>query len=255
MANHCASEQHSDSEVVGLPVQNHRLQLNHKAKCHILKIGHEKTRVVLIDDAFSELAPVQDMAAALTYEQESATWYPGVRARCPDVLREALLQMTTGVIKQAYHLADHEKLADQGSWISIASTPAKELHPLQCVPHFDSQHKTDFAIMLYAGRRSFQGTGFYRHNPTGFENITPDRWPDFEAARTSYTPETGHRKQDYFHHSNDEYTLMGKIDYRPNRLLIYPGTLLHSGLVDAGADLDTSPLSGRLTVNIFAGVN
>lgn len=48
---------------------------------------------------------------------------------------------------------------------------------------------------------------------------------------------------------------MGKIDYRPNRLLIYPGTLLHSGLIDAGTDLDTSPLSGRLTVNIFAGVN
>ena len=235
--------------------QSAPLALNPQARCHVLKIGHEQTRVLLIDNAFQHIDAVQEMAAAQTYTPENATYYPGVRAPCPTGLRDAMLAVSTGLIRQAYQLSSHQRLADQGSWLSLAATPPEQLHPLQCVPHFDSQHSTDFAIMLYVNDGGYQGTGFYRHNPTGFENITPSRWPGFEASRRAYESEFGRRKQDYFASSNDEYTLMGKIDYMPNRMVIYPGTLLHSGLVDSNADLSTNPTSGRLTVNVFAGAN
>ncbi len=230
------------------------LALNPRARWHVLKIGREKTRVLLVDDVFVDIAAVQSMACELAFDKEASTYYPGVRARCPDALREALTTMSSGIIRQAYGLSGYEGLADQGSWVSIASTPPDELHPLQCVPHFDSQRHTDFAIMLYASAQSFQGTGFYRHNPTGFENITPERWPVFEQSRQEYSSNGNPRAQAYFYGSNEEYTLMGKIDYKPNRLVIYPGTLLHSGLIDSSQTLSDSPVDGRLTVNVFAGV-
>ena len=86
------------------------------------------------------------------------------------------------------------------------------------------------------------------------ENITPERWPVFEQSRQEYSSNGNPRAQAYFYGSNEEYTLMGKIDYKPNRLVIYPGTLLHSGLIDSSQTLSDSPVDGRLTVNVFAGV-
>ena len=45
--------------------------------------------------------------------------------------------------------------------------------------------------------------------------------------------------------------LYHRIDYRPNRLVVYPGCLLHSGLVNPVIDVDSNPRTGRLTANIF----
>ncbi len=230
------------------------LALNSQARWHVLKIGNEKTRVLLVDDVFADIDAIHTLACKQVFEAEASTYYPGVRARCPAALRDALLTMSSGIIRQAYRLKDTERLADQGSWLSIACTQPDKLKPLQCVPHFDSQRHTDFAIMLYSSKGHFQGTGFYRHNPTGFENITPERWPAFEQSRRKNTPHGKSHSQEYFHGSDEQYTLMGKIDYKPNRLVIYPGTLLHSGLINSSKTLSDSPVDGRLTVNVFAGV-
>jgi hypothetical protein len=51
--------------------------------------------------------------------------------------------------------------------------------------------------------------------------------------------------------SNDEYELYHRIEYRPNRLVVYPGCLLHSGLVNPAVDINPDPRTGRLTANIF----
>jgi hypothetical protein len=45
--------------------------------------------------------------------------------------------------------------------------------------------------------------------------------------------------------------LYHQIEYRPNRLVIYPGNLLHSTIVNPQTDIDANPSSGRLTTNIF----
>ena len=234
-------------------MQTETLRLNPHARWHALKIGREQTRVLLIDDVFQDLRAVQALAAAQPFCPENATYYPGVRAPCPEILRDAMLSISSGIIQQAYQLPAHATLSDLGSWLSLAATRPQALHPLQCVPHFDSQHSTDFAIMLYASDKTYQGTGFYRHNPTGYENITRSRWPVFEQARKTFEATYGPRQQQYFADSNAEYSLMGKIDYRPNRMLVYPGTLLHTGLIDSTSDLSSDPRSGRLTVNVFAG--
>lgn len=226
--------------------------LNPDARWHVLKIGHEQTRVILVDNLFSNVSDVRQLAAQQTFSQEEATYYPGVRACCPDVLRDVMLSASASMIVRAYGLPQDTRFSDQGSWLSLAATPAKALHPLQCLPHFDSQRPTDFAVMLYANNQSFSGTGFYRHLPTGFENITQSRWPAFEQARKDWAQRMTKRPKGYFNQSTDDYQRLGTIDYKPNRMVVYPGTLLHSGLIDPNKDLSESPETGRLTVNVFA---
>ena len=45
--------------------------------------------------------------------------------------------------------------------------------------------------------------------------------------------------------------LIGEVEYRPNRMVIYPGNLLHSGLIQPDRDINDDPASGRLTANLF----
>lgn len=231
---------------------------NPNARRHILQIGAEKTRVILIDDAMQSIDAVKQLACEQTYSTETHTYYPGVRAPCPHLLREAIIAASAEIIRQAYYLPPQQTFSDQGSWLSIANTPPEILDPLQKFPHFDSHSQRDFAVMLYTNEQDFQGTGFYRHRPTGFENITAARWPTFKASRDAANAILGGseslsetRSTGYFSDSTNEFERLGKIDYRANRLVVYPGTLLHSGLIDPARDLSANPATGRLTVNVF----
>ncbi len=232
-------------------MQMSEVEFNPDARWHVLRIGREQTRVLLMDNVFTHMGPVRELAQQQCFEPELATYYPGVRAPCPQVLRDAILRVSSGVMAQAYGLSASVQFEDKGSWLSLAARPPEQLHPLQCMPHFDSLQSHDFALMLYASERPFQGTAFYRHRQTGFENITQSRWPEFQAARQAYEDKHGPRPQGYFAGSNDEFEQLGKIDYRPNRLVVYPGSLLHSGLIDAASDLSAQVQNGRLTVNLF----
>jgi hypothetical protein len=55
----------------------------------------------------------------------------------------------------------------------------------------------------------------------------------------------------YINASDDHYELIGEVEYRPNRMVIYPGNLLHSGLIQPDRDINDDPASGRLTANLF----
>ena len=87
------------------------LALNPDARWHVLKIGHEQTRVLLVDDLFTHLRAVQQLAAQQTFTPEAATYYPGVRARCPDVLRDIMLSAAASMMISAYGLPQNTHLA------------------------------------------------------------------------------------------------------------------------------------------------
>ena len=55
----------------------------------------------------------------------------------------------------------------------------------------------------------------------------------------------------YITSSTDHYEIIDEFEYRTNRLVIYPGNLLHSGLVRPDRDINPDPSRGRLTANLF----
>jgi hypothetical protein len=134
---------------------------------------------------------------------------------------------------------------------SLIATPEDELSLAQCVPHFDSNSAWYLAVLHYLNPGDFCSTGLFRHRPTGFEKITEDRLGNFLASSRAYTDEHGEPPQSYINESAGQFELYEEIAYKPNRLVVYPGNLLHSGLVNPAVDINPDPRSGRLTANIF----
>ncbi len=106
------------------------------------------------------------------------------------------------------------------------------------------------AILLYLCDGRHGGTGFYRHNATGLQQITE---ATREAYLDTYYDEINARRpaQRYFDNSDDQFTLLGLIPAKFNRMVVYPGSLLHSACINPAISLSTDPRAGRLTLNSF----
>jgi hypothetical protein len=152
---------------------------------------------------------------------------------------------------QVYSVPDSLGLKTVNTVYSLISTPKDELSLAQCVPHFDSNDPFYLAILHYLNPGDFCDTGLFRHKPTGFEKITEPRLDEFIQSSRTFIETHGKPPQKYINSSDDHYELYDRIKYRPNRLVAYPGCLLHSGLVDPGRDINPDPGTGRLTANIF----
>ncbi len=57
--------------------------------------------------------------------------------------------------------------------------------------------------------------------------------------------------QKYNDTSDEHFELIAEVEHRPNRLVAYPGNLLHSGLIRPDVDITPDPATGRLTANLF----
>ena len=55
----------------------------------------------------------------------------------------------------------------------------------------------------------------------------------------------------YIDGSNAYYEQISTVEGLPDRLVIYPGRLLHSAVMPPNAPLSDDPYTGRLTTNIF----
>lgn len=58
-------------------------------------------------------------------------------------------------------------------------------------------------------------------------------------------------KARYFDDSDEHFTFLGMMPARFNRLVVYPGSLLHSACINPGIGISADPRRGRLTVNTF----
>ena len=68
----------------------------------------------------------------------------------------------------------------------------------------------------------------------------------FSIDTTLTAPDSG-----YIAGSNQFFEQIGAVEAVPDRLIIYQGSLLHSGIVPQDMPLTGDPRQGRLTANIF----
>ena len=128
---------------------------------------------------------------------------------------------------------------------SMVTTPPEALTPPQRAPHFDSTDPNYLAVMLYLGGTEGSGTAFYRQRVTGIEVVNDANLPRFVAAAKA-APAEG-----YIRGSDAHYEEIGRIEAVPDRLVVYRGALLHSGVIPPDMNFSADPNEGRLTLNIF----
>ncbi|MDH4124938.1 MAG: DUF6445 family protein [Gammaproteobacteria bacterium] len=232
-------------------MQTKDIKVNPNFSQRLYYIGEEKTCVVVCDDVLEDLSAVRDIAiSASKFEHESNTSYPGQRAELARSYAESVFPLVVSLIRQNYALP-HSSLAHlNAGYFSIVTLAPEDLSLQQRIPHFDSTNPYFFAAMQYINEGDFGGTSFYSHRPTGFENITVDRTDKLIQSAQSLIQKSP-PKQDYFYESDDHFLRLGTVDHKANRLVIYPGTLLHSGNIRSAKDINSDPATGRLTTNLF----
>jgi hypothetical protein len=133
---------------------------------------------------------------------------------------------------------------------SIVTLRPHELQAKQRQPHFDSPDQNVFALLHYLRVPSGSGTAFYRHKATGIERVT-----EANVNRFAITARVEGAKlpndSGYMHGSDDFYEQIGAVEAVPDRMVIYHGSLLHSGIIPPDASFSPDPREGRLTANLF----
>ena len=233
-------------------MQEASIQINPNASLKVLNVGEEETPVIIIDDFALDTGDIIEYACrSVDYGPDSTSAYPGIRGTLPRSYVREVLNKIYRLLFQVYAVPETQGMRTVNTVYSLISTPVDELLLAQCVPHFDSNGPLYLAVLHYLNPGDFCATGLFRHKPTGFEQVTEPRLAEFIQSSKSFIETHGKPPQNYINTSTDHYELYHRIEYKPNRLVVYPGCLLHSGLVDPTRDINSDPGSGRLTANIF----
>jgi len=211
-------------------------------------VGREREPVLTIERVLQAPEALVDYAArevAFAPAWGPSGGYPGVRAPAPLDYVGALARALSPMIESAFGLS-RVKLARAQCNFSLVTLEPGALKPLQRIPHADTADPLQFAILHYLCGERFGGTAFYRHRATGFETLTPERIPAYQAAVALEPAKAG-----YIVGDDDHYERTGAVAAAFDRVVVYRSRTLHSGIIAPDAPLSADPRAGRLTANIF----
>lgn len=217
----------------------------------LIRVGCSQCPVVIVDDATGDVDRIVNLAAALgPFPRIPDSYYPGVRRVLTPADGPAhdyaatLLQTVAPFIGGAFEVDGFDWI--EGSFSMVTAAPAI-LSPAQRAPHFDSADPGYLAVLHYLSDTQRSGTAFYRQRATGIERVTPANRDAFiAAARRDSAGLTG-----YTNSSNAAFEQIGLVEAKADRVVIYQGSLLHSGIIPPDMPLSDDPRVGRLTTNLF----
>lgn len=215
------------------------------------RIGAVEAPVVIVDDFTGEVPAIVDIAAALAPFPRAGNSYPGVRRliapadEAANAYVRRAMQAAAPFVGGAF---DAERFDLVEASFSMVTEPPAALAPVQRAPHFDSVDPDYLALLHYLS--DTPGTAFYRQRATRIERVDAANADRFVAtARAESAARTG-----YIAAADAQFDQIGLVEGRRDRLVIYQGALLHSGVIPAEMAFSDDPREGRLTANFFVKV-
>ena len=216
--------------------------------------GEERNKVIVVDDFIKDPSLLVDYATNAKFLASpmlrQRKGYPGVKAAMSNPEADALTESIEGLIDTEFSILPTAQLNSTSSSLCLMTVPEMQLGPYQTIPHFDTSRQNFFAALLYLCGEEHGGTGFYRHNSTGYESISPEHSDNYLDSCFHELNNKKIRKR-YFSESDEYYTKIGFVPAFYNRLVVYRGCLLHSANLTSLISLNPDPRIGRLTANIF----
>lgn len=220
------------------------------SQIQFLQLGLERTPLLVIDNVLLETDWLCQQAQQAKFSGQADNYYPGIRAVSPLVYQQAITQALFPLLHNVF-APKATGLRTLMSAYSIATTGVQELRPIQMLPHFDTVEPLQLAMVHYLCSEEFGGTSFYRHNETGFERITAARLPAYAGLLKQQAKAARlHERPGYMNGTTLLFERLHQVSAQMNRVVIYPGNLLHSGDIQA-ARLSADPTKGRLTISSF----
>lgn len=188
-------------------------EINANAHPEILLIGGQMP-VLVVDNLFSDPLAVRESALRLPFRAPPYP-YPG-RLGVPDNQEPSLRAYLTAVLNlvNGHYLPRIPPINQNGRPIGrfgsvLADFAVTDVHPEELAPGQRAPHTDPVPIfgLVYLNETDRGGTLFFnREGPPGSS-----------------------RRGGYFSASDEEYSLVGKIEGRFNRLAVYPGFVPHTG--------------------------
>ena len=223
-------------------------------KPELLRVGESRSPVVVIDGFSGDAEGIARLADGLApFPPKTDNYYPGVRRVITpaDAAANAHVERTcrdaAQFIAGAFDVDGFDLLEAS---FSMVTTPPQSLSPAQRAPHFDSPDPKYYALLHYLRVPPRSGTAFYRQRSTGIEQVTEANLATFvrtAKAELAMLP----ANSGYIQESDQFFERIGAVEAVPDRLIIYQGSLLHSGVIPPEMPLSADPAVGRLTANIF----
>jgi Family of unknown function (DUF6445) len=224
-----------------------------KLRPELRRFGNCQAPVVVIDDFSGDAESLIAVADALAPYDNAGNYYPGLRRIITEADQaandyvERTCEAAAQFVAGAFDVDGFDLV--EASFSMVTRDPA-ELNPTQRAPHFDSTEPKYFALLHYLRVPEGTGTAFYRQRSTRIERVTKATLSTFvraaEAESAMLPSDSG-----YIAGSNDFFEQIGAVEAVPDRLIIYQGCLLHSGIIPAGMNFSPDPRIGRLTANFF----
>lgn len=218
------------------------------------RLGLHGSPVVVIDDFLSSTDEVIALAAGLApFPPAVGTYYPGLRRVIAPTDTQAetyarrVCELAAPFIAGAFD-CDGFDLVEAS--FSMVTTPPERLAAAQRAPHFDSTDPRHLAVLHYLSLPAPTGTAFFRQRATGIERVDDANLSSFvRTAERDAALLGGH--SGYIAGSDPYYEQIGSVEGVADRLVIYQGCLLHSGIIPPEMELSGDPRQGRLTANLF----
>jgi hypothetical protein len=223
-------------------------------KPQLRRVGESRSPVVVIDNFSGKVAEAVAAAAAMSpFPCLKGSLYPGLRRVITDtdvVANTYVEQLCNDAAQFIAGAFEYESFDLIEASLSMVTASPDDLAPLQRMPHFDSTDSNYLALLHFLRVPKGTGTAFFRQRSTGIEEVGESNVQNFirtarqEAERMP--PDSG-----YIQGSNALFEMIDSVEGVEDRLLIYRGSLLHSGLIPPHIALSDDPHRGRLTANIF----
>ena len=210
--------------------------------------GTEREPVIVIDDFAADPDQLIDEAATRSFAR-TMPYYPGIRAGIDARYHENLQRDLADLLADIFDYGNGIHV--EGCCFSLVTTRPADLTPIQRLPHYDGCDGTKLAVLHYLSGPEQGGTAFYHHRATGFETVREDRFAAYKQALEADIARVGLPQQDYLRADNALFEQIASYDAAFNRVLIYRGVTLHSGMIPAACAFSEDPRKGRLTVNTF----
>lgn len=207
----------------------------------------------MIDDFSGSLEHVFEIAEGLAPYPRHSNYYPGLRRIFTDAdtaanaYVEEACERAAQVITDAFGFDGFDLVEASFSMVTLQPT---ELIQPQRAPHFDTTDQRDLALLHYLRAPANSGTAFFRQRTTGIERVTEANAPVYVQVAEVQIPQIP-ENAGYFLGSDEFYEQIGAVEAVPDRMVIFQGSLLHSGIIPPDMPLAGDPRQGRLTANIF----
>lgn len=214
----------------------------------VLKFGHEQEPIIVIDGFCGDLQLLLTQGHGAQYV--SVNGYPGVRAPADISYLSPHGEYLADLLYDNFGFS--VGFRSESCDFSIVTLAPDQLCPSQRIPHYDDTSSDLLALLHYTSGPETGGTAFYRHRRTGFETVRPERQKTYRLALRADDQVYGPCPPAYYYGDTERYDLIGEVEARPDRMAIYRGRMLHSGIIPNTLPLIGDPRRGRLTVNTFA---